>query len=408
MMLILKIAFRNIFRQKRRSLLTGLSLLGGYVLFSVAIGITEGTYSNIIDAFTQDHTGHVQIHRQGYLDRPSINRTIADPGAIDARLATLPEIVAFSPRVIGGALAYGNDKTLPVQVRGVDIEREQRTTRLGDKIRAGLIARSDGRGAFVGVTVARNLGLSPGSELVLISQAADGSVANDRYRVDAVIGTEESADARAVYLPLASAQDFFALGERVHEFAIRLRSHREAERVVTEIRARLGDLPEARALSVEPWQVVEQDFYRAMTIDKSGNVVSLGILMLIVAVGVLNAILMTILERTREYGVAKAIGTSPGAVFGTIVFESVFLAFLSVVAGFPLALAFGRWFERVGIDLGTPIDISGVIYRKMLGEVSAYTLFLPAIVVIATAIAASLWPAWKAARVRPIDALRGA
>ena len=119
-MLTFQIAFRNILRQKRRSILTGLSMTGGYVLFVFSFSLLEGSYGNIIDIFTLDSTGHIQIHQDDYRDRPKIYKTIQNQEQIKVALTDNPEIKSFTPRVFSPALAYAGDKTAPSRIIGID------------------------------------------------------------------------------------------------------------------------------------------------------------------------------------------------------------------------------------------------------------------------------------------------
>ncbi|MCM2323386.1 MAG: ABC transporter permease [Oligoflexia bacterium] len=409
-MLELRIAFRNILRQKRRSLFTGLALLVCFVLFSFIESITEGTYGHMIDLFTRDHTGHVQVHRRGYLDRPSISKAIDPASGIEAKLKEMREVVAFAPRVKGGGLAYAKTKTTPVQIIGIDPVREEKTSTLRQRLKRGqyLGAGAPGegiRGAMIGQGVAENLKIDLGDELVLISQGADGSVANDRYRVEGVIGTMESSDQMNVYLTLPAAQEFFSLDGRVHELAVLLKHHSESVRFAAKLQGSLGAAEGGQALSIDPWQVVEEDFYRAMQTDRKGNQISKVILLVIVCIGVLNAVLMTILERTREYGVLKAVGTRPGRLFRLIVLEMGFLSLLSVSTGLVLAVPINYWFATRGISV-PPVEVGGIPYDKMLGEFSVRAFFWPAVTIVVASVVVSLFPALKAVRSRVVDALR--
>jgi putative ABC transport system permease protein len=136
-MLTFRIAFRNIMRQKRRSLLTGLSMTGGYMLFVFSYSLLEGSYGNIIDIFTLDNTGHIQIHKDDYLDRPKIYKSIQDRDQVEVTLTDSDEVISFTPRVFSPALAYAGDKTAPSQMIGVDADLEPTVSRLLQKVARG-------------------------------------------------------------------------------------------------------------------------------------------------------------------------------------------------------------------------------------------------------------------------------
>ena len=192
-----------------------------------------------LDIFTLDHTGHIQIHQDNYLRRPKIYKTIDDREALETALTYNDEVSNFTSRVFAPALAYAGNKTSPVQILGVDVEREPTTSRLAQKVNKGAYfdatPTSDGYfKAMIGQGVADTLLLDIGDEIVLISQAADGSIANDIFIINAVVGNRTSYDRLGVYLPLEAAQMFLSLGTRVHEYAIIVENKR-VEKALTPV-----------------------------------------------------------------------------------------------------------------------------------------------------------------------------
>jgi ABC-type lipoprotein release transport system permease subunit len=404
MRLILKMAFRNIFRQRRRSMLTGLMMAGGFLLFSLSIGLADGSYANIINVFIRDHTGHLQIHRQGYLDRPSLYKTIADPQRIMAELLAMPHVLSLAPRLFSPALAFVEKKTTGVQVIGIDPVRESETTNLVHKITQGrFFAGPPAAEIIIGSGLAEVLGLKLGDELSLVGQGADGSIANDNFKVIGILSKSGGAfDRMNCYMALATAQNFLALDDRVHEIAVLLDDQAPAREMAAAIAQKLRD----PSLDVEPWQVVEREFYHAMQVDLKGNYVSQLIIMLIVAIGVLNTVLMSILERTREFGVLRAMGTRPPAVFRLIVYETALLSLLAISAGAGLSLALNYYFSVHGITMPTPIEWGGMRWDTMLSQVSWKTLWQPGLVTFLSAVAVSVPPGIRAARIAPVQAMR--
>ncbi len=405
MPLLLRLAFRNVLRQRRRSLLTVLSMAGGYFLCCLSFSLVNGSYGNIIRLFTEEQTGHVQIHKDDYVHRARIHKTIDDPEGVTRVLADFDEVRAATSRVFAPALAYANNKNTPVQITGVDVISERSTSRLEKKLTAGhwLDDAPDGAGYFgaiIGQGAADSLNLSLGDELVLISQGADGSVANDIFIVKGFVGDKRSVDRLTVFLPLTAAQEFLTLQGRVHEFAILLSDIDDARTIASDLQA---DLPE---LNVSPWQEVMDTFYKSMEADRRGNRVTLGIILFIVFIGVLNTVLMSVLERTREFGVLKAIGTRPGMIVALIVMETLMLTGFSIGLGFLVALPVNAWFTFQGFALPEPIDMGGVAIQHMRGELSLEVFLLPAAIVYIYAIVVSIPPGLRAARVLPIDAMR--
>jgi len=402
--LTLKIAFRNIFRQRRRSLLTGLSMTGGYMLFVFSYSLLEGSYGNIIDIFTLDNTGHIQVHKEDYLDRPKIYKTIQDRASIESAMDASEDVRSYTPRVFSPALAYAGDKTAPSRVIGVDPGLEPTVTRLRDKVSSGEYFSStpDRNGYFqamIGKGVAINLDVDAGDEIVLISQGADGSIANDIFMVSAVIGNRTSFDRMAVYLPLNAAQVFLSLGADVHQYALLVEDRRENEEVAEVLAAALPEF------TISPWQVVEATFYRTMESDKQGNYFTMGLIVFIVFIGVLNTVLMSVLERTREFGVLRSIGCRPLDVIKMILLETTMLALISVTLGMILVLPVVIWVTEVGMQIPEPIDMGGISFQHMKGEFKPYIFFHPMFFMLATAVMISIPPGIRAARILPRDAL---
>ena len=403
-MLTLKIAFRNVFRQRRRSLLTGLSMTGGYILFVFSYSLLEGSYSGIIDIFTLDNTGHIQIHKDDYLDRPKIYKSIQASTELENYLSNHDEVLSFTPRVFSPALAYAGDKTVPSRVIGVDPTLEPKVTRLEEKVSDGKYfdtsPNADGHfQSMIGKGVAISLDLEIGDEIILISQGADGSIANDIFSVSAVIGNRTSFDRMAVYLPLSVAQEFLSLGNDLHEYAILVHDDKNNEKIARVLQEQLPNL------TVSPWQIVEATFYRTMQSDKQGNYFGMALVVFIVFIGVLNTVLMSVLERTREFGVLRAIGCRPGELVKMIAMETLLLTTLSMVIGILMVTPIIFWFSEVGIALPAPVDMGGISFQYMKGEFASYVFLHPMIFMWITALIISIPPSIRVIRITPKDAL---
>jgi ABC-type lipoprotein release transport system permease subunit len=353
----------------------------------------------------------VQIHKENYLERPSLYKTINQSNAIIEKLEQQSSVLSVAPRIYGPSLAYGKNKTFPAQVIGIEPDREANTTRLKSKVKQGEYltdgANNDGYySAMIGYSLAKNLKLTVGDELVLISQGIDGSIANDIFIITALVGDASSYERMNVYISLTAMQMFLSMqsGEQsqVHELAIKLSHQGEARAFAMNMQIQL----ENSLLRVEPWQVVESSFFNSMQADKKGSYVSMGIIIFIVSIGVLNTILMGTLERTREFGVLKAIGARPTAVFYLIMLESFVLAIIACVIGLILSLPVCIWLASSGIPMPEPIDMGGIIFDTMLGEVSWFVVLLPTVVVILSTLLVSFIPAMRAAKISPLKALQ--
>ena len=400
----LKIAFRNALRQRRRTILTALTMFGGFVLAAISIGWGEGTYTYVINMFTRNHLGHIQIHRKGYLDKPSLYKTIDDYYRIGEKIQNLKGVEAWAPRLFSAGLASVEDKSAAVQVIGIDPALEQETTLFNKKIIKGKPFSSHSSSeAILGKGLAEVLHAKPGDEAVIVSQAADGSIANDLYRIIGILESgDEMSDRMAFYLPLEVAQQLFVLEERIHEIAIVIRDLDRVEALTRRISQELN----ASYLSVDPWQEFAKSFYQAMKADLQGMWIMLFVIILIVAVGVLNTVLMSVLERTREYGMLKALGTKPRQIFWQVLAEVNIIAVASIVVGAGLSILINYLLSIQGVSMPTSFTYGGMEFNKFYSEVSARSLFIPAITVLLAASVISAFPALRASRIDPAKAMR--
>jgi putative ABC transport system permease protein len=405
---VFKMAFRNVFRQKRRSLLTALTMFGGFILTALAIGFTDGTFNGIINAFTRSRLGHIQIHPRGYQERPSLNLTIRNADEIGRIIDDTPGAEAWAPRVLSAGLVSVGERTQAARIIGIDPRLEGRTTGFGRKIVGGhdFPERPD-REIILGAVLARNLRVSLGEEVVVVTQGADGSLANDKYRLTGLVETGDLASDRStLYLHIDDARELLVLDDRVHEIVVIARSLKKVPGLTAELRRRLARY----GLDIQPWQEFAKPFYLAMQAKLKGNQVVLLVLFIVVAIGVLNTALMSVLERRREYGVLKALGTRPRQVFRLIILEIQLLALGSVFLGGAISLPINTYLSHhqfpVSAFFSKPVTFGGMQYTTLSSEVNLRSFLIPAVTVFVSAFLVSLMPAIKAARTDPAKSVR--
>ncbi len=402
--MIFKIAFRNIFRQKRRTILTALAMIVGFTLSSLFLGLSDGAYGGIIEMFTRNRIGHIQVHREGYLDKPSLYETIDNATTIGEAIQNTTGVEAWTPRMYAAGLGSVGEKSTAVQIVGIDVTREIQATRFDKKvIEGGGLAETASHEAVIGKGLAKVLSAKIDSEIVIFSQGADGSIANDVYKI---VGIAESGDdvtdRIACYLHIEDAQELFVLEGRIHEIVVIVSNINHVGKITDAIEARLNN----STLDVAPWQVVAKSFYRAMKADQQGDAIARWVIMLIVAIGVLNTVLMSVLERTREYGVLKAVGTKPTQIFWLVISEVIIIAIGSIAVGALLGV-FGNYLLSIyGITYPEEMTYGGMKFTTLYAEVNVRCLMIPAITVMLSAMIVSLFPAIKAARIMPAHAMR--
>jgi ABC-type lipoprotein release transport system permease subunit len=379
-------------------------MVGGFTLSAVSIGWADGTYNNIINMFTRNRLGHIQIHGQGYLDKPTLYNVIGDYEDLGEKIAALTHVEAWSPRLYASGLVSVEDKSAGARIIGIDPALEQIATNFDQKLVKGKgFSKTGLREAILGKGLAENLKADPGEELVIVSQAADGSIANDLFQIAGVIQTDDAVtDQSSLYLRLAEAQELLVLENSAHEIVIMVDRLAQVAPVTLQISSILSDTE----LMAEPWQEFARSFYTAMKADKQGAWIMLFVIILIVAIGVLNTVLMTVLERTREYGVLRALGTPPADVFGLVVTEVLIMSLLSTFIGLIVSIPVNYFFSIHGVAMPQPFSYGGVEFTHFYTELSAHSLYVPALTVSFSALAVSVFPALRAARVAPAQALR--
>jgi len=379
-------------------------MLGGFTLASVSIGWSDGTYANIIEMFTRNQLGHIQIHEGDYLDRPSLYKNIDDYRKIGEKISGIPHVEAWAPRLYSFGLVSAGKKSATVKIIGIDPDLERRAVNFEKKVVQGRFFSGDGsREVLIGETLARVLKVSPGDEIVIVSQAADGSIANDAYRLAGLVRTgDEITDRSAFYLELDEAQELLALEGKVHEIIV---IADDADRVPS-LTSRIRKTLESTGLEVSPWTEFAASFYRTMKADQQGMWISLLLILVLVAVGVLNTVLMSVLERRREYGVLKAIGMRPWQLVRLVIYEVNIMALGSILIGAGLSALANYLLSLHGIHLPRSFTYGGVRFDTMYSELNIRSFTIPAVTVLMAATLVALLPAIRAAGTRPAKAMR--
>jgi len=399
-----KMAFRNVLRQKRRSLLTTLTMFGGFVLTMIAVGMTDGNFNGMIDMFTRNSMGHIQVHAQGYLDRPSLHKVIPDYAALGAKIGRIEGVEAWAPRVFSAGLSSVGEKTAAAVLTGIDPLLETKATHFDKKIYEGrALSPAPAKEAAIGRGLAKTLKAKLGDDLVFVTQGADGSLANEKYRLVGLVDSgNEVADRNSLFLHIADAQELLVLDGRAHEIAVVVPKLNRVSTLAQTITAALSD----PRLSVEPWQEFARGFYNAMQAENKEHQISLLVIFIIVAIGVLNTTLMSVLERRREHGLLKALGTRPGRLFRMIMGEVLLMAFGSIAVGSALGTAVNFYLSRRGFKLSQAFTFGGMVLDTLRVEISARCYIIPTVLVLASALIVAVYPALKAARTDPARSIR--
>lgn len=403
--MLLRFAWRNLWRNARRTVITVAAFTLGVLAIVTIHSFREVATTEMFRAITRGLVGHVQVHGRGYQASPAIGTTVDQPRAIEAVVARALPAARSEKRVLGAGLASSGETAAPVAILG--IEAGAPSVEASFTVTSGRsLGPTAAREAVLGRSLAAELGLAPGGELVLVGQAADGSLANDRYSVVGVADvSSDEGNATTVFLHLSDAQSFFALGEGVHQVIVRLPV--EPEELAAPVSVLRGGIDLTR-LEVLPWTEILPEL-KAASDAKRRNMHALdGVIFLIVALGVLNTMSMSTFERTRELGVLAALGTRRSRILAMVVLEALLQGLLGLVAGVLLSWLLTRAMGSVDLSgMAGGSDVMGVRLPARLPLV----LHRPSVVAAAltslvTALAGGFLPALRASRLRPAAAAR--
>ena len=400
---LFKMAWRNLWRNRRRSVVTIGAMSFALLVLLLYAGIVEGFMVAMENDVLDYEVGDLQVFATGYLDNPSLYARVDDPEAVLDALdaAGYPA----SARLLAGGLAAAGDLSAGVSFRGVDVEREARVSRVHERLAEGRwLDPTDGQGVVLGRRLAQILEVSPGAELVVLSQGADGSIANDLFTVRGVLGTvADATDRGAVFMNADAFRRLMVVPEGAHQIVVR-----RPETVPLEAAAeRLRLL--APELDVRTWRQLMPTI--ASMIDSVRSIIYIIFFVAYIAVGILilNAMLTAVFERIRELGVLKALGMGPGQVLGLMAMETALSATIAIAIGASLSLPGMLYLSRVGIDVGTlgGTSMAGLAMRPVWYGIYNLDSFPgPILVLLVITFLAALYPALKAAWIRPVEAIR--
>jgi len=426
-----KIGFRNLARNRWRSGLT----LGG-IAISVAfmvwvLGFMDGWMGTMIRGATAVETGQVEVHTVAYADNPRVYRSFPVTQEMLTTVKNVDGVVAVSPRVKLNGLIGHEERSQVARIMGVDPALETETTPVGDAIDQGQWLSQypaeypAPREVVLGKTLAQQLQVGPGDELVVFLEAADGSLGNDLLQVVGTLETGNTAvDRMTVYMHLEDARFLAALDGQAHELAIATSDLLGAREIAGRIADALGaDTRGVRDgdggsenpndLLVQPWQEILPSIYQMLTISRQSNWMTYLLIYLVAAIGLLNTQRMSALERKREFGVLMAIGMRPRRMFRMILTESLVLGILGGMVGTLLGAGVTWYHATAGLDLSLFTDQGGFTFMgvsftgKIYSHLSVTAAIQPIVVMVLVAFLAGLWPAVKSARLDPAPTIAG-
>ncbi len=411
-----RIGWRNLGRNRRRTLITMAGLAFGYLAVVLLVGWMEGLTAEMIESATSTLSGQLQVHDIDYRPERKIYDTIggragADVDALVREVASDPLVEAAAPRVYAGGLVSSGEATVAGLIMGIDPQLEPRVSKILQAVVEGRPPAVATHDIVIGSEMARQLSVGIGAELILVVPAADGSLGNDLYTVSGIFrsGLAE-LDASYAMMSIGTLQTLVALdANRVHEIAASVTDPWLAPEAADRIASRLAI--DKLKIEVEPWTRLRPEMMDYAQLAQAWNGIIIFIVFAIAIFGVANTMLMATYERRREFAVMLALGTPPFSIVRSVLAEAASLGAVSLALGAAITFPLMIWFYNAPPDLswayGDYTFFGALIRPQLRVELNPEMWAWTGVALLITAMLAAIYPAARAARVPPADTLSG-
>jgi len=401
-MMLIKIAWRNIWRAKVRSFVVITAIALGLWAGVFASAFVEGMFKSKVDSVVEKEISHFQFHRQGFRDEPTASSYMAQGDEILAELSTDDSVEAYSGRLISMGMLGSANQNGSIKINGIDPEKEAQTTKLNERLVEGAFFEGIKRNpVLISKEIAEKFKVKLRSKVVLTLQDINGEITAGAFRVVGYYDTDNNMfDKMNVYVRDSDLRPLMKIPQGYHEIAVYLNSYDLAEQKAAEYQERYTDL------EVLSWLDISLGMRLMISMIDTYLYIIVGIILLALLFGIVNTMLMAVLERVREIGMLMAIGMTKTRVFGMIMLETIFLSMIGGPLGLLFSYIFVEYFGEHGINL------AGAAYEDMGFSSTIFPFLEPtrylevSIMVLGMAILAAIYPARKALKLKPVNAIR--
>lgn len=406
MTIFLVIAIRNMLRNKKRSLITLSAVTFGLAALIFLRGFVSGAQAQMVENITRTLTSDAQIVPKALQNIYNTNGYIENPEPIRRILRSDPRILGFAERILAGGIVSSATNSIPTFVVGFDPDQESAIGSRREVVQGRLMTYDDTRGVALGDKMREVLGVQIGDKIVVTAQDYYGALAGEAYRL---VGTFETGndqiDNGTVMLLKATAQNLLSLDHRISKFGLGIRGRNNVAKVVADLKAKI---PEKDGLRVLTWEDLIPMMAQLIRFQNGMIFTVVMIVLTVVAAGILNTLMMSIVERTHEFGLMMAMGTKPGQVIFLVALESFLITTLGAVLGVVVGGAVTLYFGHAGINLSGFVSTFSnfMIGTEVHPKIDLFYLTLFLAVIAGSNVVVSLYPAWRASRLAPVDAMR--
>lgn len=327
--MLIKLAWRNIWRNKKRSLITITAILIAVFLAIIMRSMQLGMYDNMIQNVVGSYSGHVQIHNEGYWDEQTIDNAFADNDSLNQTIENREDVSVVTKRIQSGCLSSFNDLSKFVFVTGIELEKEQRMTDWSKRLLEGELLKEGNDAINIGKGIAKYYNLNVGDTMIFIGQGYHGMQAVGAFPVGGILDMKNpNLNNVSVFMPLNMAQEFLSAQGMLSQLIVSKAIYGDEDALAASLKENLGQTYE-----VMTWREMMPELEQIIQADSAGGLVMVFILYMIITFGIFGTVLMMTQERKYEFGVVVSIGMKKLKLMITMVYETIFLTSIGVLAG---------------------------------------------------------------------------
>jgi ABC-type lipoprotein release transport system permease subunit len=356
MTMYILLAWRNLWRNSHRTIITVSSILFAVILVLFTRSMQLGSYEHIITNTLSVYTGFIQVHGHGYWDERYLENSMFLSDSLTQQISDIEHVTAVVPRIETFALASSGEKTRGVTVTGIDPEIENRMNRLSEKLIKGNYIKSGSMGVLVAKELARHLGTSPGDSVVLLSQGYHGTNAAGLYYINGIVDLPvPDLNESMMYMSLDAAQYFLFMQGRVTSVAVMIDDPDNLNTVESKIQDSLG-----KQYEIMNWREMVPELVQSIEVDNAGGILTLGILYVVIGFGIFGTVMMMTEERKREFAILLAVGMKKWRIQLMIIIETLVIGLIGVISGIILTIPLLLYMKA------HPIQLIGTAAEAML------------------------------------------
>ena len=403
--MLLKLVWRNIWRNQRRSIIVLGSVIIGVISIFFLEGVTNAFLNQMLYNQISLSTSHIQIHKKGFIDNKTIQNYIPSQDVVESVLNAQSGIDSYSKRGITFGLLSSAENSSGIYLFGIKNEMESKVSKIKSSVTSGEYLSGETGEMLIGKKLADKLNVQIGDKVVAMANELDGSIGSDVFRIKGIFETENSEfDRSNIFINLSQFESMLSLDNKVHEFAIILDNPQNANLIRDQIITKLNN----SSYEVQTYEQLLPLLILQIELSKEATIVFNLIIGLVLIFGIINSMLMSVFERINELGILLAIGMKTTKLFTMILLESFLLGCLGTVVGSSIGGVIIVLLNKSGLNLSlfaeslNSYGIGAILYPTVnITQVSSVLIMIPLISIIG-----AVYPAYKAIKLQPVEAIR--